>query len=203
MRVLALALLACMSVMAGCDRSPSPPASAGSAAAVPATSVAPATASTAETVPALDADAAPMARYDGYGDMRFGMDEVVFRAAWGGDLEGHPGEACFYLWPKWVKAPADFAFMFEDGRFVRYDVGTAKETAPGGGKVGMTAGQILDLYAGHVGEQPHKYVVGGKVLRVTRADGDGVLVFEVDADGKVTAWRAGMPPQVDYVEGCS
>ncbi|HWI23748.1 MAG TPA: lectin, partial [Lysobacter sp.] len=33
--------------------------------------------------------------------------------------------------------------------------------------------------------------------------GKGVLVFETDAAGKVTAWRAGVPPQVDYVEGCS
>jgi hypothetical protein len=144
-----------------------------------------------------------MARYDGYGDMRFGMDEAAFRTAWAGELGGQSGDACFYLWPKWVRAPSDFAFMFEHGKFVRYDVGTAKETAPGGGKVGMTGQQIRDLYAGHVQTQPHKYVVGGKVLRVTRAGGDGVLVFELDAAGKVTAWRAGVPPQVDYVEGCS
>jgi hypothetical protein len=32
---------------------------------------------------------------------------------------------------------------------------------------------------------------------------DATLVFEIDADGRVTAWRAGLPPQVDYVEGCS
>ncbi|TQC57293.1 lectin, partial [Pantoea dispersa] len=30
----------------------------------------------------------------------------------------------------------------------------------------------------------------------------GVLVFETDAAGKVVAWRVGLPPQVDYVEGC-
>jgi hypothetical protein len=28
-------------------------------------------------------------------------------------------------------------------------------------------------------------------------------VFETDAGGTVTEWRAGVPPQVDYVEGCS
>lgn len=190
----------CVVVLAGCQGgSPEAPVPAATVPASPSTALAAA----APSAPATDADPLAMARYDGYGDMRFGMDEAAFRTAWGGELEGQPGEACFYLWPKWVKVPADFAFMFEDGRFVRYDVGTAKETAPGGGKVGMTSQQIQDLYAGHVKEQPHKYVVGGKVLRVTRADGDGVLVFEVEADGKVTAWRAGMPPQVDYVEGCS
>ena len=29
------------------------------------------------------------------------------------------------------------------------------------------------------------------------------LVFEVDAAGKVTSWRVGLSPQVEYVEGCS
>ncbi|HMT37998.1 MAG TPA: lectin, partial [Thermomonas sp.] len=34
----------------------------------------------------------------------------------------------------------------------------------------------------------------------------GVLVFEVDGTGdeaRATTWRIGLPPQVDYVEGCS
>lgn len=152
------------------------------------------------------ADTAPagMARYDGYGDLRFGMDEKAFADAWQGDLLrlGPPGQACFYQAPRWVKTPSDFAFMFEGGRFVRYDVGTPKETAPGGGKVGMRAEQIRTLYGARASETPHKYVPGGRVLRVTAPQGVGVLVFETDAQGRVTRWRAGMPPQVDYVEGC-
>jgi len=40
------------------------------------------------------------------------------------------------------------------------------------------------------------------VLRVTAPQGTGALVFETDAQGRVTRWRAGVPPQVDYVEGC-
>ena len=39
--------------------------------------------------------------------------------------------------------------------------------------------------------------------RIEDPDGEGVLVFETDASGRVTEWRAGLPPQVDYVEGCS
>ncbi|MGN6281830.1 lectin [Frateuria sp.] len=147
---------------------------------------------------------AGMARYDGYGDLSFGMDEQAFAAAWQGELRrlGPAGEACFYQTPKWVKTPSDFAFMFERGRFVRYDVGTAKETAPGGGKVGMGAEQIRALYGARVSELPHKYVPGAKVLRVTAPQGEGALVFETDTQGRVTHWRAGVPPQVDYVEGC-
>ncbi len=86
---------------------------------------------------------------------------------------------------------------------MRYDVGNDKETAPGGGKRGMDAERIRQLYAGRVEESAHKYVPGGKILRIEDGAGTGVLVFETDAAGKVSDWRAGVAPQVDYVEGCS
>ena len=145
------------------------------------------------------------ARYDGYGDMRFGMSAEAATTAWGGELTRLGGEAdtCYYLTPKWVAVPSDFAFMIENDKFVRYGIGTDKEAAPGGGKVGMSATQVYDLYAGRVEERPHKYVEGGKNLRIQSEDGASALIFEIDAAGKVTAWRAGVPPQVDYVEGCS
>lgn len=165
-------------------------------------SVAPAPAATVEAAPSVQGAPQVKARYDGYGDVRFGMDEAAFRAAWQGELQGRGDQVCFYLWPKRVKVPADFAFMFEHGRFVRYDVGTTTRVAPGGGKVGMRAERIRALYPGATG-QPHKYVPGGQYLRVEHADGKGVLVFDIGADGRVGSWRAGVPPQVDYVEGCS
>ena len=145
---------------------------------------------------------------DGYGDLRFGMSAQEARQAWGGELRGVPDGAepgaCHYLTPTWAKVPSDFALMIEGDRFVRYDVGTDRETAPGGGKVGMDADRIRELYAGRVQESPHKYVEGGRYLKVSDADGgSGQLVFATDADGKVTSWRAGVPPQVDYVEGCA
>jgi hypothetical protein len=154
--------------------------------------------------PQVADDPAALARYDGYGDMRFGMDESAFDKAWGGELKGAPerGSTCFYKTPKWVKLSRDFAFMFEGGHFVRYDVGTAKEAAPGGGKVGMDAAQIHSLYGSHVQTQPHKYVAGAKYLHIAAPGGSGALVFETDAQGKVTRWHVGVPPQVDYVEGC-
>ena len=158
----------------------------------------------AASVPASMAPDA-LARYDGYGDMRFGMDQVAFGKAWGGELNGAPdaGSTCFYKSPKWAKLPGDIRFMFEDGRFVRYDVGTAKEAAPGGGKVGMDEAQIRNLYGPVVQAQPHKYVTGAQYLRIAAAQGGGVLLFETDEHGKVARWRVGVPPQVDYVEGCS
>lgn len=57
---------------------------------------------------------------------------------------------------------------------------------------------------GRIEERPHKYVEDGKYLRLRdEAGDDGVLLFATDGHGKVTEWRIGVPPQVDYVEGCS
>jgi hypothetical protein len=165
----------------------------------PARDVPPATA----PVP-VPAPAAGLARYDGYGDMRFGMTEAEAVAAWGGELNGDPGDGCHYRNPAWENAPSYFAFMIDGGKFVRYDVGNDKEVAPGGGKRGMDADRIRELYSGRVEESPHKYVEGGKYLKVAADDGgNGKLVFETDAAGKVSEWHAGIEPQVDYIEGCS
>jgi hypothetical protein len=189
-------VLACAAVLAACSNADHPAPVAAPAAA---------SSTVASTVAAALAQPATLARYDGYGDMRFGMDDAAFERAWGGELKAATpaaGSSCISKRPLWVKAPADFAFMFEGGRFVRYDVGTTKEVAPGGGKVGMSEAQIRSLYGDRVVEQPHKYLDGAKYLRMQAPQGGAVLVFETDAQGKVARWRVGVPPQVDYVEGC-
>ena len=195
------------------DRSATPAAEPASAATTPAQSgEAGAPATTPAPMPAPEPGATPgvpppgsgLAHYDGYGDMRFGMTEDEARKAWGGALEGEAGEGCHYLNPAWEKAPSYFAFMFDGGRFVRYDVGNDKEIAPGGGRRGMSEAEIDAAYPGRVAKAPHKYVDGGKYLRIKADDGsDGVLVFETDAAGKVSEWHAGLAPQVDWIEGCS
>lgn len=144
------------------------------------------------------------ARFDGYGDVKLGIAAADMAAAWGGELDrlGGPEETCYFMTPKWVKVPAEFAFMIEDGTFVRYGTESGGFVAPGGGKVGMASAQIQALYQGRIEEQPHKYT-DGKYLRIKDAASGNALLFETDATGKVTEWRVGMPPQVDYVEGCS
>lgn len=207
--LLAVALLALG--LSACQREPAP-APAESSAAAPEVNPAPIDDQPAESVPPATAPvsspppsaAAGMTRFDGYGDLRFGMTAAQARQAWGGELKGKPDEAggCYYLQPIWGTNPRDFGFMVEDDKFVRVDVGNDKEIAPGGGKKGMSADEIGKLYAGRVEVQPHKYESGAKVLRINDASG-GVLVFETGKDGKVARWRVGIPPQVDYVEGCS
>jgi hypothetical protein len=146
-------------------------------------------------------------RLDGFGPAAFGAGAEAVRMAWGGDLgapvPSEPG-GCYYLMPQ--PQPPDgyrIAFMVEGDRFSRLDVRTDDITAPGGGRVGMTAAEIEALYPGRIERRPHKYVDGGHYLRIGDASGEGVLLFATDADGAVTEWRVGLPPQVDYVEGCS
>ena len=199
--LLVLALSACNG-----ERPAAEPGQPAPAADAPVADVPPAATPANPPVEAPD-PAAGLARFDGYGDMRFGMSESEARAAWAGalsgDAAGGAGNACHYLNPAWDKAPSYFAFMFDGGKFVRYDVGNDTEVAPGGGKRGMDADRIRALYPDRVRESPHKYVDGGKYLRIEDTASDGVLVFETDAAGKVTEWHAGLSPQVDYIEGCS
>lgn len=175
----------------------------------PSGDVPPATAP--QPTPAPDAGAEPLPAggaisFAGFGPAAFGADAEAVRQAWGGELDGLPRQdtACYYLTPP-IEPGSSYAvaFMIENGTFARLDVARAGVSAPGGGEIGMSIEQISALYPG-VQQQNHKYVEGAKYLRVEDpAGGDGVLVFETEANGVVDEWRIGVPPQVDYVEGCS
>jgi hypothetical protein len=200
-------LVAAALSLTGCKPEAPAPDAASPAAEAPA---ADAEASVPETAaPAMPETTPPsdtQASFAGYGDMKLGSKVDEAKAAWGGELNGKPneGSTCYYLTPKWVKKASDFAFMAEDGKFVRYDVGTDKEAAPGGGKVGMAVDELQKLYGNALQSSPHKYVEGGQYLSIAASGvAPSKLVFETDAAGKVTAWRVGLTPQVDYVEGCS
>ncbi len=177
------------------------------AAADPAPATPPVTEPVVPAEPAVVVAPASQASFTGYGDMKLGSTLEQAKTAWAGELqESKPaeGSTCHYLMPKWVSKASEFGFMVEEGKFVRYDVGTDKEIAPGGGKVGMVVEQLMLLYDGSLQSAPDKYVEGGKVLTIAAPDGSPAkLVFQVDGVGSVTGWRVGLPPQVDYVEGCS
>ncbi|HSD16202.1 MAG TPA: lectin [Thermomonas sp.] len=219
--LLSMTLLAAFATLAGCgDRttpaaSPEakiPPAAAPiEAAATPATpgdAPAPPKGNTGGSL-RVDAPAEGTITFKGFGPANFGATAEEVRMAWGGDLgDARPSEpgGCYYLIPQPVGADGyRTAFMIEGDKFARIDVRRDDVAAPGGGKVGMTRAQVAALYT-RIEEQPHKYT-HGQYLRVKdAAGGNGVLVFEADGkgdDARVTAWRIGVPPQVDYVEGCS
>lgn len=190
--------------LSACDRNPETPSNdAGAAVAEPAaqTAAAPAPAPAAT---AAEPSAQGPARLDGYGPLTLGasLDEV--RTAWKEPLQGDvPDDYCHALRPQGSQAD-DVILMVEGKRLVRYDVRNDRIVAPGGGKVGMSLGQLQTLYPDRGDLMPHKYDERGHNLRVRPpAEGGALINFEIDGDGKVTAWRVGQTPQVDYVEGCS
>lgn len=197
MKRIALPLSLFAMLLAACQRTP--PAEPGAAAppvAAPAAQATPAPAAT--TVAAGDAD------WQGYGPAQLGIDAEQLRTAWGEELQGDAAAdgGCYYL-----SSPANTSagpfFMLEGNQFLRYDVRGGDAPAPGGGRIGMDLAQLQALYPQAEAPQPHKYVDGGKMLRVPASDGSqSWLVFELGADGRARAWRVGVPPQVDYVEGC-
>ena len=219
--LLSTALLAALTTLAGCGDRTVPATS-------PQTTTAPAAAPVEEsatttspgTMPApaeedasgslrVDAPAEGTITFRGFGPANFGATQEKVRMAWGGDLGDARPDApggCYYLIPQPMGSDGyRTAFMIEGDKFARMDIRRNDVAAPGGGKVGMTRAQIASMYAG-IEEQPHKYSDGLYLRIKDPTGGSGVLLFETDGkgdDARVTEWRIGVPPQVDYVEGCS
>jgi hypothetical protein len=89
------------------------------------------------------------------------------------------------------------SLMFVDGKLARIDV-RRRGLSFNGISVGATEAQVRAAFPKLLVE-PHKYT-DGRYLNVKLAANTGV-VFETDK-GKVTRFRLGSYPAVDYVEGC-
>lgn len=215
MKLVVPTLILLLAGLVACSgQAPMPPGDRATAVVAdqPSDDVPPATAPASATA-ALRASGAVGANgaisFAGFGAARFGATEQMVRDAWGNGLEATPADepgGCHYLLPQSRPERSGYGigFMFEGDRFVRIDVDSGDIAAPGGGRIGMSTAEIGALYQGPIDRQPHKYVDGGRYMRITDpAGGDGVLLFETDAGGRVSEWRVGVPPQVDYVEGCS
>jgi hypothetical protein len=176
-------------------------------AAVPE-EVMPAVTSAPETIaPAAGVNNPAVINFQGFGPAKFGGNEESLRMSWGRPLNASKpakGSTCIYLNPEVMPSvKRSIGFMFEDAKFVRYDVDDASQIAPGNIKVGDRAEQVMTAHAGRVESAPHKYIPKGRTLTVTPEDkSTGRLIFEIGEDGKVLSWRIGVPPQVFYVEGC-
>lgn len=209
-------LVACSGERAPADAQTPPPASDQTSTGQPDTPTPPATTpppslpepgESSDVPPAGTPDGSDaQASFSGYGDVKFGTAAADMEQAWGGELREvgkGDNDTCYYMTPTWVATPADFNFMIGDGKFARFGTESAKFVAPGGGRIGMGQAEIEKLYPGRIDVQPHEYS-DGKYLRIKDAGGSkAVLIFETDENGVVEEFRVGVPPQVDYVEGCS
>ena len=111
------------------------------------------------------------------------------------------GDDCHYTVP--AGAPIGLRFMAESSRVVRVDVDSAGPATDRGARVGMTEAEIARLYPAGLRTMPHKYVSGGHYLVFTPAGADSAFRIVFETDGRrVTTYRAGVEPAVEYVERC-
>jgi hypothetical protein len=110
------------------------------------------------------------------------------------DTIGKLGE-CVYAHPL---ERQDVLVMLVDGIVVRLDVIGPSVATSAGAHVGDSEARIRQLYPA-LRVEPHKYTDGHYL--VVDATPQRRLIFETDGE-KVTRYRSGAIPAVDWVEGC-
>lgn len=110
-------------------------------------------------------------------------------------------QGCGYARP--AAGPDSVLLMIASGRLARVDVIGGETSTAEGARVGDSEARIEELYP-RARREPHKYVDGSYLVAIPGAPADTVrrIVFETDG-ARVTRYRAGLYPQVEWVEGCS
>ncbi|MGH7714182.1 MAG: hypothetical protein ACREOG_23075 [Gemmatimonadaceae bacterium] len=143
-------------------------------------------------------------RSDGIGAVRVGMSLREAGATLGEPLTASYAdfEGCDYVYP--TRLPAGVAFMVLDDTVARVDVDSAGVLTAEGAGVGDAEARILALYRGRVRVEPHYYMGPEGHYLVVNTEGDSLSAIIFETDGKrVTMFRAGRRPAVEYVEGCA
>lgn len=138
----------------------------------------------------------------GIGPIRAGMTVAEAATAMGGGFGAPSGGARDCTYAALTKAPRGLAVMLENNRVARVEIRSGTIPTSLGARIGDSEARIKSLYAGRVTSTPHKYTPGGHYLTVTPADNSqNRIVFETDGK-KVTEYRSGQLPAVEYVERC-
>jgi len=141
---------------------------------------------------------------DGLGQIQIGM--TLAEAVNMGLLNERPDmkAACDYVFPA-VGAGIPFGvnIMVVKGKVARIDVDTGTVTTEDGAKIGDTEDRIKSIYGDELKITPDKFIQGGHNLMVMgdSASAGKALVFVTDGQ-RVTMFRAGRIPEVEWVEGC-
>lgn len=167
----------------------------------------------AEGTEAQDGAVLPVLMLQGLGDLRYGMTPDQASEALGVELVGSEAYAgmradlgCGYLSPAAGVLPEGIDVMVTgpgEGTVARVDVNEGPYRTDGDIGIGDDAAAVSDLQ--HVGilAQPAPYGDGQQITIGSLDDPAGnAQVFDVDAAGKVTGFRAGQRPEVEAVEGC-
>ena len=160
---------------------------------------------------AAPAPVAPGARADawtveaaGIGPVRTGVTLRALSAALGESVRAAYDvfETCDHVQP--AALPPGVALMVIADTVVRVDVDSAGVRTPEGAQVGDAQARVLALYPGRVRDEPHHYEGPEGRYPIVEMPGDTLhrIVFETDGR-RVTSYRAGRRPAVDYVEVCA
>ena len=114
---------------------------------------------------------------------------------------------CSYFKPQ--TEPKGISFMVTRGRIARVDISNQRFTTIKGAKIGDTENRILSLYPSQIKATPHPYIGmpphNGKYLTFVpkdAADKNYRIIFETSSN-RVTSFRSGKLPEVEYTEGCA
>jgi len=117
--------------------------------------------------------------------------------------ESGGGPSCRYYKIKELKG---IAFMVTNGRIARVDVtDNSKITTLSGAKIGDSESKIKSLYPNQIKVEAHEYDPKGHYLIFVPKDSQDKnyrIIFETDGK-KVTRWRSGKLPEVQFIEGCA
>jgi hypothetical protein len=139
----------------------------------------------------------------GIGQLSAGMTVAEARAVVPGFAVPASRDSTACTYGKADGLPAGVAVMVEGMKVVRVEVRSGDVATSAGARIGDSEGSIKTLYP-KVSVSPHKYAAGGHYLTVvpaSKADSAYRIIFETDGK-RVEKYRAGLRPQVEYVEGC-
>lgn len=139
------------------------------------------------------------------GPIRVGMTireaSNVIQRALDGDNRGNPD--CYHVRLK--GGPDGLAFMVSYGRIARISISNTQIKTVEGARVGDTEAHIKSLYRNQVRISNHPYEEGGHYLTVIPRNPSlrsFRIVFETNGK-RVTSYRVGKLPEVEFIEGCS
>lgn len=141
----------------------------------------------------------------GYGALRIGMTVANAATALNSPIPSTVGldTACAYV--HLASAPPGMRIMVAGGTVARIEIDSSSIATGLGARVGDSEARVLELYGSRVKVEPHKYLPNGHYLVVAPippTDSAYRLIFETDGS-RVTAYRAGRLPQVEWVERCA
>jgi hypothetical protein len=143
---------------------------------------------------------------NGIGPVQVGMTLKEAEAASGRKFklsESIEGNTCNYATVLGIQG---VSVMFINGTIERVDISNPRILSLRGAKIGDSEDRIKDLYKGQIKVTPHPYGRDRTDHYLTfypkdRQDQDYRLIFETRKN-KVSRFRGGHLPAVDYIEGC-